>query len=170
MKKYPFVLGALVAISVFAKEPCIGKILGANKRGLSLLINVFDAECFIEKRISIFEVEHKQDSTLLKVLPITNRIEKGKKYKESISGRKKHKTLKVTKTTNIFIKWTRHEIYPLTNFENFLFLKKDNILLIDIPCQDSTEVIWPRNFNVDKPLFQTLRCEIAPADRDFYGD
>ena len=62
--------------------------------------------------------------------------------------------------------------YPkVVSFERFSKILKGQSMTIDIPCLDEKYAkTYGSNFYVVQPLFPILRCEIAPADKDYFGE
>ena len=62
--------------------------------------------------------------------------------------------------------------YPkVVSFERFSKILKGQSMTIDIPCLDEKYAkTYGSFFYVVQPLFPILRCEIAPADKDYFGE
>ena len=56
------------------------------------------------------------------------------------------------------------------NFAPIDRIKKGQKLIIDIPCLDEKAAKEARPFNISNPSYPTLRCEIAPADKEYFSE
>lgn len=186
-----FVTSTFAESSIDEKEDsCSGSIVTSGKNGISVNIEaVVHKECFFTTEIHHYYIRNEDGVVFIKVAPPTKKIQNDE-GSVSISHKKAFelRNLGLDRNLNLLIPW--NDLNTTKNnstFENdlrrlgftipkgefydhFANVKKGQSMIIEIPCLDEKKAREARPFNISNPLYPTLRCEIAPADKDYFSE
>lgn len=167
----------LVSLSEFAYCKCVGRIEDNIPSGIMLKIqsNQKDGQCWTNAVDYIYQLTENENNIFIKLLPPTGKIV-GNNTKE-VWHVEFHRIKPIQKNDYVILEWknmgkkanNQHD-FRRDNFAPIDRIKKGQKLIIDIPCLDEKTAKEARPFNISNPLYPTLRCEIAPADKDYFSE
>ena len=167
----------LVSLNKFAYCKCVGQIEDKTSSGIMLKIqsDQKDAQCWTNSVDYIYQLTEIENNIFIKLLPPTGKI---------VSNNAKetwfvefHQIKPIRKRDYVILEWKnmkknandRHD-FRRDNFDSIDRIKKGQKLIIDIPCLDEKTAKEAQPFNISNPSYPTLRCEIAPADKDYFSE
>ena len=154
----------LVSLSEFAYCKCVGRIEDNIPSGIMLKIqsNQKDGQCWTNAVDYIYQLTENENNIFIKLLPPTGKIV-GKRQ-ACLCSRPFAPWRNMGKKAN-----NQHD-FRRDNFAPIDRIKKGQKLIIDIPCLDEKAAKEARPFNISNPSYPTLRCEIAPADKEYFSE
>ncbi|MCQ2100440.1 MAG: hypothetical protein MJZ10_09075 [Fibrobacter sp.] len=166
----------LISLNGVAYCKCIGRIEDETPSGIVLKIqsNQKDRLCWTNSVDYIYQLTEIENDIVVKLLPPTGKII-GNNAK-TVWLVEFHRTKQIQKNDYVILEWKNMKKkanyqydFRRDNFNSVDRIKKGQKLIIDIPCLDEKTAKEARPFNISNPLYPTLRCKIAPADRDYYS-
>lgn len=173
---------------------CEGRIAGSNDKGVVVELAVKLAEdhreCWLGDKtfpyyISSNEKLHfKMTPPLRNISPVTGKFIRYDRAHEQVKqllasdsiflpwkGLKRDSSSEDAERERTFYREVGARYPKEVPFERFTKISKGQSMIIDIPCLDEKSAkTYGSSFNVVRPLFPILRCEIAPADKDYFGE
>lgn len=178
---------------LFGQNQCNGSIKGLSDFGVHIeLKNQLKEQCWIEENPHSYYIKRYKDSIFIKLAPPTFSIEGDSSKNKFVSkprGGLKTKKLesedflnlnwKGLKTDSSFVIKNGKRLYIAAydfyfpkgaTYEPFTYVKKGEHLILDIPCLDEKTAKRAPPFHITKTQYPFLRCIIAPAKKDYYGE
>jgi hypothetical protein len=173
---------------------CTGRIVGSNDNGvaveLTIKLNDENRECWLGDKtfpyyISSSEKLHfKMTPPSRSIAPVTGKFIRYDRAHEQVKpllasdsillpweGLKRDSSSEDAEIERTFYREVGARYPKVVPFERFTKISKGQSMIIDIPCLDEKIAkTYGSSFNVVRPLFPILRCEIAPADKDYFGE
>ena len=183
MPKY-FLISILCLQSfLFAESLCQGEIMYADSKGLHVSVShQYQNECWSGGGRHPYYVKTDSNEIYFKLVPPYNKIysNQGKHFLKKECSRYM-KIWELAKTDSITLPWVDSNfmgrnscrIPPESVYDPFTKIQKGQTIIIDIPCLDmkSAHSAMNQPFNISKKIkYPILRCEIAPATRDYYQE
>ncbi len=183
MPKY-FLISILCLQSfLFAESLCQGEIMYADSKGLHVSVShQYQNECWSGGGHHPYYVKTDSNEIYFKLVPPNNKIysNQGKHFLKKECSRYM-KIWELAKIDSITLPWVDSNfmdrnscrIPPESVYDPFTKIQKSQTIIIDIPCLDmkSARSAMNRPFNISKKIkYPILRCEIAPATRDYYQE
>jgi hypothetical protein len=173
---------------------CTGRIAGSNDKGvvvkLTIKLNDENRECWLGNKtfpyyISSNEKLHfKMTPPSRSIAPVTGKFIRYDRAHEQVrpllasdsiflpwKGLKRDSSSEDAERERTFYRELGYRYPHVVSFDPFTEISKGQSMIIDIPCLDEKNAkTYGSNFYVVQPLFPILRCEIAPADKDYFGE
>lgn len=167
----------LASLGEFAYCKCVGRIEDKTPSGIMLKIqsDQKDAQCWTNSVDYIYQLTEIENNIFIKLLPPTGKIVGNNAKEEWLV--EFHRIKPIRKSDYVILEWknmtkigkNRHD-FRRDNFDFIDKIKKGQKLIIDIPCLDEKTAKEARPFNISNPSYPTLRCKIAPADKDYFSE
>ena len=155
---------------------CDGKIIGYLADGLNVELETTKS-CIVNQILDSYDIETKNDTTTLKIAPpalsiydSTQEIIQIPMYSFEIDKSKIIK-LRENNKQRITIEWSSLSPFMNSNEKKYK-LNKNHIgkkIILEIPCFDENLALKFFPFHVSKTKYPFISCEIASADKDYYG-
>lgn len=183
----------LLCVSVKAQLLCDGKIIELSNYGIQIEIhNKSKEDCWVEDKSHPYYIKRTKKTVVIKLAPPTDKIESDEAKTVFISEPRGGRKIKLLKEIDsLIINWIGTNVdssyieiagkkinttdlnpyFPEgSTYEPFTYIKKGDRLIIDIQCADEESGKKPLPFHINKPIYPFLRCEIAPAERDYSAE
>jgi len=171
---------------------CKGRIVGSSDNGVvvELSVKLKNRECWLGDKtfpyyISSNEKLHfKMTPPFRNISPVTGKFIRYDRAHEQVKqllatdsiflpwkGLKRDSSSEDAERERTFYREVGYRYPKVVPFERYTTISKGQSMIIDIPCLDEKSAkTYGSIFNVVRPLFPILRCEIAPADKDYFGE
>lgn len=168
---------------------CIGEIISKDYISYIKISKEKNKECYVLSRLKPYYIKKSDSLIYVKISPPTRKILSDSDEKIIMPKVLVIKNIGPLETDTIDIPWVGLQkdtillnndvkIAPLTQFyftkdalyEPFTTIKKGQSLIIDIPCLDEETAKNAPPFHIAKTKYPTIRCKIAPVDRDYFGE
>ena len=133
--------------------------------------------CIVNQILNSYDIEIKNDTTTLKIAPPAQSIYDSIQeiiqipmYSFEIDKSKVTK-LREKHKQRITIEWSSLGCFMNSNEKKYNLNKKHigKKIILEIPCFDENLALKFYPFHVSKTKYPFISCEIAPADKDYYG-
>lgn len=175
---------------------CEGNVVTDTLLGVRVALDInLQENCFVSELTHPYFVQRKDDSIFFKIAPPTHKIESdqcgsGCALFMSPKIDPELRNLKTISDDTILLPWLglksdtislpskKIKFAPFldfyfpkgASFVPFIGLNKGNNLIIDFPCVDAQHAQARSPFHITRNRYPFLRCIIAPAQRDYFGE